>query len=73
MATTAERLTNVQDAIDALISKRVASYTVGEHSHTYLELDSLRDLERELLARAAREDATTGCSGIQSQTPRLGW
>jgi len=50
MATSAERLAIVQDAIDSLISGRVKSYTIAGRTVTYLDLKDLRAQEEMLKA-----------------------
>jgi hypothetical protein len=54
---TAARLASVSDAIDALVSGRVAEYTIGERRFTYLKLGELREMEKDLRAQLAAEQA----------------
>lgn len=56
MATTAEQLERVQQAIAALESGKMASYSVpGGPSVTYANLDVLYRREKDLLSRLRRE------------------
>jgi len=57
--TIAELLQQASAAIYALLTHRVASYTVGGISYTYQDLDKLRKLRADLLEESAN-DATTG-------------
>jgi len=53
MATPAERLQIVRDAIDALITGRVRSYTIAGRTVTYLDLKDLRAQEEMLAAEVS--------------------
>ena len=72
MATTAERLQKVRDAIDAILDKKLSGYSIstggGSRSTSYLSLTELREMEKELVAELAQESRGGGV-GVRLARP----
>ncbi len=72
MATTAERLQKVRDAIDTLVGTG-ASVRLGDRQVTRADLTELRNLEKDLMAQLASETSAAagrGRSRLYYVTPR---
>lgn len=57
---TKERLLAVQAAIHRLVSKRVSSVQIGRRTVSFLDLEKLMKLERQLKAELAAEQGDDG-------------